>query len=99
MYAQTTINRDNLLLVFWNIIRINEDNEFWKTLTTLKSETIWLYINEKKDTKIHNSKPFTAILLNCNTDLLFFLREMKNWKIAKHKDSQSEKFPTDADTN
>ena len=73
--------------------------EFWKTLVTLKSETTWLYISEKKDIKTHNSKPFVAILLNCNTECLFFLWEIINWKIEKNKANQSEKFPKDGIIN
>ena len=33
-----------------------------------------------------------------NFNLLFF-REVKNWKIAKNKDSQSEKFPKNGAIN
>jgi hypothetical protein len=33
--------------------------------------------------------------MNFDFNLLFF-RDIKNWKIAKNKDKQSEKFPKDA---
>ena len=64
--------------------------EFWKTFSTLKSETICTYTNKKKDIKEAISNPLTPIVTNFN---LLFFREVKNWKIAKNKDSQSAKFP------
>ena len=69
--------------------------EFWKTFSTLKSETIWTYINKKKDIKEEINRPLAAMAMNFDFNLLFF-RDMKNWKIEKNKDKQSEKFPKDA---
>ena len=43
-----------------------------------------------KDIKEATNNPLTLTVINFN--LLFFL-EVKNWEIAKNKDSQSAKFP------
>ena len=51
--------------------------------------------NEKNDIKEEINKPLTAMVMNFDFNLLFF-RDMKNWKIEKNKDKQSEKFPKDA---
>ena len=64
--------------------------EFWKTFSTLKSETTCEYINKKKDIKEEISNPMTLIVINF--DFLFFF-ETKNWEIAKNSDNQSERFP------
>ena len=54
------------------------------------------YINKKKDIKEEINSPLILIAMNFN---LLFFREVKNWKIAKNKDSQSEKFPINAAIN
>ena len=45
--------------------------------------------------KAHNNKPLTAILLKCNSEYLFFLREFSSCKIAKHKESQRARVSED----
>ena len=57
---------------------------------------MWAYINEKKDIIEETSKPMVAIVINFN--LLFFW-VTKNWKKAKNKDNQSEKFPKEGTIN
>ena len=73
--------------------------EFWKTFNTLKSETTWLYIREKKENKVLRRKPITAILWNCGMALVSFLKEVKNCKIAKLNESQSVKYPREGAIN
>ena len=73
--------------------------EFWKTFNTLKSETIWLYIREKKENNVLRSKPMTAILWNFRMELVSFLKEVMNCKIAKHNESQSVKYPREGAIN
>ena len=73
--------------------------EFWKTFNTLKSETIWLYMRERKENTVLRSRPITAILWNCGMVLVSFLKEEKNCKIAKLNESQSVKYPREGAIN
>ena len=69
--------------------------EFWKTFSTLKSEIIWLYINEKKENKMLSNKPITVILWNFDKSLVFFFKEITNCKIAIINESQRTKYPSE----
>ena len=71
--------------------------EFWNTFSKLKSETMWLYIKEKKDINVQNNNPLADILLIRFTEFCFFLDETKNCKTAKNRDSQRVEFPKNAD--
>ena len=72
--------------------------EFWKTFSKLKSEIIWLYINEKKENKMLSNKPITAILWNFDILLVSFFKEIINCKIAKINESQRMKNPNEGAT-
>ena len=80
-FPQTPEIRYNKGLVVW---------EFWKTFSTLKSETICTYISKKKDIKEEINNPLTLKVIKFN---LFSFLEVKNWEIAKSKDNQSDKYP------
>ena len=56
--------------------------EFWNTFSTEKSETIYKYINKKKEIKDEINSPMT--LITSNFLFLLFL-ELKNCVIEKTK--------------
>ena len=53
---------------------------------------MWTYISIKNDIREEINSPLTDMAINFDFNLLFFW-ENKNWKIAKNKDNQSDKFP------